>query len=135
MDFIEWNENLSVGVKTFDDEHKHLIDFINRLNQALQVKETKKTMEEILHGLVRYTRIHFTHEEEMMVLHDYPRYDSHKKEHETLTGQVEEFHGRYRSGSAHFSLELMVFLKDWLINHISGSDAAYRDFFREKGVR
>ncbi|MBN1531340.1 MAG: hemerythrin family protein [Spirochaetes bacterium] len=134
MEFIEWNENLSVGVKKFDDEHRSLIDFINRLNHALQVKETKKTVEEILDGLVRYTGIHFTHEEELMTLYDYPRLAAHKEEHQKLTAQVAEFNERYRSGGAPFSLELMVFLKDWLINHISGSDMAYSDFFRSKGV-
>ncbi len=134
MDFIEWGEHLSVGVKVFDDEHKQLVQLVNKLNQALQAGSAKKTMEEILQNLVNYTKIHFTHEEDYMVLYDYPEYAKHKQEHEALTNQVMDFLQRYNAGKASFSLELMNFLKDWLTKHILGSDKKYKDFFLAKNV-
>lgn len=42
MDFIEWNDNLSVLVIKFDEEHKHLVNFVNKLDHALMVGNTKK---------------------------------------------------------------------------------------------
>jgi len=134
MDLLMWNENLSVGIKQFDEEHKHLIDFINRLNQALSIGSARNTMEEILSGLVNYTVIHFKHEEDMMVKHDYPAYVQHKKEHDILTGQVSDFFSRFKEGKVAFSLELMKFLNDWLLNHIQMSDKQYKSFFTGKGV-
>jgi len=132
MEFIEWGQHLSVGVKVFDDEHKQLIALVNKLNQALQAGSAKKTMKEILSNLVNYTKIHFKHEEDYMVLYDYPEYQKHKQEHEALTNQVMDFLQRYNSGKASFSLELMNFLKDWLTKHILGSDKKYKDFFVSK---
>jgi len=135
MEFIEWTNALSVGVTTFDNEHKQLVVLINTLNQALTAGSAKKTMEDILQSLVNYTTIHFKHEEDYMVLYDYPDYQKHKKEHDALTTQVIEFQERYRAGKTAFSLELMYFLKDWLINHIMGTDKKYKDYFIAKGVQ
>jgi len=134
MDIISWSENLSVGVKQFDDEHKHLIDLVNKLNNALVVGGSVKTMEHILKSLVSYTAVHFKHEEEYMTKYHYPEYLAHKKEHDGLTRQVSEFSDRFKSGKVSFSLELMTFLRDWLANHIMGSDKNYKDFFVSRGL-
>ena len=129
MEFIEWQPSMSVGVENFDNEHKQLIGFLNSLNHALTVHSTQKTMEDILNRLVKYTVIHFNHEEEYMKLYDYPDYASHKKEHEELKSQVQEFSRRLAEGKSSFSLELMTFLKDWLTTHILGTDMNYKSFF------
>lgn len=134
MEFISWNEGLSVGVKKFDEEHQELVGYVNRLNDALKLGGAQKAMIDILRGLVRYTDIHFKHEEYYMQLHDYPAFIIHKKEHDELRDQVQDFIDRLNTGTAVFSLELMSFLKDWLTNHIKGSDMAYKAFFNSKGV-
>jgi hemerythrin-like metal-binding protein len=135
MELISWTDNLSVGVATFDAEHKKLINYVNELNQALSIGSTQKTMEDILTNLVNYTVIHFNHEEDYMKIHDYPGYADHHKEHEELKAQVSDFNNRLKSGKASFSLELMMFLKNWLAQHIMGSDMQYKDFFIGKGAR
>ena len=88
MELIMWTDKLSVGIDLFDEEHKQLINFINKLNNALLINSTQRTMEEILVGLVNYTNIHFKHEEEAMLNYDYPDYVKHKKEHDSLTSNV-----------------------------------------------
>jgi hemerythrin-like metal-binding protein len=132
MDQIVWTDKISVGVKTFDEEHKELINYINKLGHALEIRSTQKTMEEILTGLVNYTMIHFSHEEEAMVKHKYPDYTQHKKEHNNLTSQVGDFYERLKAGKSSFSLELMDFLSNWLINHIQKTDMNYKNFFVNK---
>ena len=134
MEFIEWNDAMSVGVKYFDDEHKQLITLLNNLNHSLSIRATQKTMSDILVNLVKYTVIHFKHEEEYMALYDYPAIIQHKKEHEELTRQVLEFKERLDEGKGSFSIELLTFLRDWLTNHILGSDMVYKEFFHGKGV-
>lgn len=134
MEFIEWRDEMSVGVRKFDEEHKQLIVFVNRLNQALKIGGAKKEIEGILTGLVKYTVIHFRHEEDYMKIYDYPEYLQHKKEHDDLTAQVSDFFERFKSGDAPFSIELLGFLRDWLTKHIMGSDMAYRDFFIQRGA-
>ncbi len=134
MEFISWNDNLSVGVKVFDEEHKKLISYVNELNHALVAGGAQRTMGEILKNLITYTKIHFKHEEDYFALHAYPYFEEHKTEHDALTKQVSEYYDRYQEGKTSFSLELLNFLRDWLINHIQGTDSKYREFFNSKDV-
>ena len=134
MEFISWNDAMSVGVEKFDSEHRQLVDLVNELNHALTVGAARVKLSGILDRLVKYTVIHFGHEEEYMALYDYPQTESHRKEHSALTAKVAEFQERLANGKDSFSIELIVFLRDWLVNHILGTDMAYKEFFRAKGV-
>jgi hemerythrin len=84
--------------------------------------------------LITYTKLHFSKEEQMLREHGYPILDQHKKKHDDLTAQVVKYHEDFKSGRASVALPLMVFLKDWLINHIQGTDKMYSAFMNAKGV-
>jgi hemerythrin-like metal-binding protein len=134
MENIEWTADYSVGVKQFDEEHKQLIKFINTLNSSILAGGAHYTMKEVLTSLVNYTKIHFRHEEDFMLIYDYPDKEKHKKEHDDLTKQVTEFYEEFLSGRSKITLSLLQFLRDWLVNHILGSDMKYKDFFISKNV-
>ena len=134
MDYMTWTKDMSVGVKKFDEEHMALIKIINMLNTAITSKDPKSRLDEILANLASYTVTHFDHEEELMEKYGYPGYQEHKKQHSELTSQVNDYIARLKEGKASFSIELMSFLRDWLVNHINGSDKMYWEFFRSKGV-
>lgn len=134
MQPIVWTEKLSVGVKLFNEEHKQLISYINRLNNALEIRSTQKTMEEILTGLFDYTKSHFKDEEIAMIKHEYPNFTKHKIEHDKLTKQVIDFKDRLKGGKTSFSLELMQFLSDWLIDHIQNTDMKYKPLLQDKEI-
>ncbi len=134
MDYIKWTDELSVGVKLFDDDHKKLVELINDLNQLIIVGDKTSALEKALAGLILYTKKHFGNEEAFMVKHEYPAYENHRAEHTALTEKVIDFQKRLESGKANFSLELITFLRDWLINHIKGTDMQYKKFFNSKGV-
>ncbi|HNX23379.1 MAG TPA: bacteriohemerythrin [Spirochaetota bacterium] len=134
MEYIKWTDNLSVGVNILDDEHKRLFELVNNLNQLIIVGDKSAALEKALTGLIDYTKYHFTNEESMMKKHGYPAFEKHKTEHDKLTATVTDFHTRLKEGKVNFSLELIKFLQDWLVNHIQGTDKAYKSFFAEKGV-
>jgi hemerythrin len=135
METIIWDERLlSVGIKKFDEEHKLLISYLNELNQAVKIGSSQNTMEEILIQIIHYTKSHFGSEEKYMKLYQYPDYERHKKEHEMLTHQVNDFYTRLKEGKTSFSLELVRFLFEWLTKHILGTDMRYKKFFSEQGI-
>lgn len=122
MALLDWKNEYSINNKIIDEQHKKLVDLINQLHTAMSEGKGKDILGKILEELVSYTVFHFSSEEKFMKEHNYSGYSLHKIEHDKLTKQVVEFQDNYKAGKSMVSQELMKFLKDWLVNHIIGSD-------------
>lgn len=122
MALIDWKNEYSINNKIIDEQHKKLVDLINQLHVAMGAGKGKDILGNILDELVSYTVFHFSSEEKFMKDHNYSGYSLHKIEHDKLTRQVVEFQNNYKAGKSVVSQELLKFLKDWLVNHIIGSD-------------
>jgi hemerythrin len=85
--------------------------------------------------LVDYTKVHFAREEKLFGQTGYPEAVPHKQQHDALTRQVLDVQRKYAAGAAAtVSLEVMHFLRDWLIKHIQGTDQKYRSHLNAKGI-
>ncbi len=132
---IIWDESYSTGIQKFDEQHKVLIRMVNDLHDAMQQKRTKATIGEILRGLADYTVNHFADEEKAFTQTGYPDEANHKIIHKKLVDQVVDFIGKFQSGEAVLSQDLLSFLQDWLINHIKGEDKKYGSHLIKNGVK
>lgn len=122
MPLINWGPKLLVGVKQIDEQHKKLVDIVNKLNDAMVAGHGRELIGPTLAELVRYTQYHFGVEERLMAAHHYEHTAEHKAQHEKLLRDVGEFKTRFDSGNSMLSIELLRFLRDWLSGHILGSD-------------
>ena len=135
MPLMEWNPKLSVGVDLLDKDHQKLVKMINDLYEAMKAGHGKESLGPILNGLVDYTKIHFAHEEKFFDQTKYPAAAAHKREHDALTKQVLAVQTKFNSGeTGTLSLEVMNFLRDWLVNHIQGSDKKYSPHLNGAGI-
>ena len=83
-----------------------------------------------------YTKMHFAREEQFFAQTARADAPAHKKEHEERTKQVASVQTKYKAGATStLSLEVMNFLKNWLISHIPGSDKKYGPHLNAKGVK
>lgn len=129
MALMDWNDRLSVGVEIIDSDHKKLVAMVNELHDAVKAARGKEVLGKVLDGLVAYTKTHFGHEEAEMARTKYPQTAEHTKEHVSLTKQVLDVQKKYQAGNtAVLSMEVMAFLRDWLLKHIQGSDKALGTF-------
>lgn len=135
MALIPWNDKYSVGISSIDTQHKKLVDLTNQLHDAMSTGKAKDSIPAILTDLVAYTKQHFSYEEKIMDTNKYPGYVKQQMEHAALTKQVVKFKEDMLAGKISLSIEVMNFLKGWLINHISGSDKLYTQFLLSKGVK
>jgi hemerythrin len=135
MAIITWNETFAVNIKMIDDQHKRLIELINVLHDSMKAGKGNDLIGPILSDLLSYTVFHFTTEEKLFQEYAYPEYLRHKKEHDDLTGKVKAFSNDFRAGKISVTIEVMHFLRDWLSNHILGSDKKYAPFLTNKGIR
>lgn len=133
--FVEWSGELSVGIEEIDEQHKVLVELVNRMNQAIQERHGSDVVKEILKELIDYTRIHFAVEESLMRILDYPGYEQHKIVHEELFKHVMQLQEKVKSGKTAIGFELMHFLKNWLTKHILEEDMEYSEFFLAAGAK
>jgi hemerythrin len=132
MSYITWSDDLAVGNTFIDNDHRKLIDMVDRLHLVMQEGRGKDVLQKVLNNLIHYTQEHFAREEDLMRKMQYPGYADHKHEHEKLVTQVLDLQHKFDGGVATMSIEVLHFLRDWLIHHIGRSDqalaAAAKDF-------
>lgn len=132
---IAWSDAFSVDIQEIDEQHKRLVDLINRLYEALADNHRQDVIGEIFDELVHYTRVHFSVEECLMRLFDYEGYEEHKRIHDAIVRRVLDLQARYRAGEPKVGLELLFLLKDWLTDHIQRVDKLYADHLAAHGVK
>lgn len=135
MPFVEWTEELSVGVATIDADHKKLVAMVNALHDGVHSGRDREVMAQILDGLISYCKVHFAREERYFALAHYEHAEAHTAEHAALTQRALEVQRRFKAGEADMlTPELMEMLRDWLLKHIQGSDRRYAPCFQAKGI-
>lgn len=135
MALMEWNDKMSVGIDSIDAQHKKLVALLNELYDGVQQGHTKEALGTVLSGLVDYTVAHFKYEEDLFAKTGYAEKDAHKAEHDAFTRKVGDVQEKYKTGvNTSLSLEVMTFLKNWLTNHIMGTDQKYTAHLKANGV-
>jgi len=134
MALMEWNESLDVKIKLINDEHLHLLALINGLHEAVIAGNGAEVLGTTLAGLVTYTQTHFADEEQLMATHDYPDAAAHKAQHFSLIRQVLGLQQKYDSGAPIMMINVLMFLRDWLMEHIHVTDKKLGVFLSTKGV-
>lgn len=133
--FIEWTKELSVDIQELDEQHKVLVDILNRLHEAIITRTDTDIIDDIFNELVQYTIVHFAVEESLMRIFNYPFYENHKKHHEQLTKQVIDLQKKAKNGDMTASMSLWTFLRKWLTHHILVEDKKYSLFFLKCGLK
>jgi hemerythrin len=133
--FIEWSNELSVGIEEIDAQHQVLVDLLNQVHEAIQQRHTAEVTNDIIDRLEEYTRVHFAVEESLMRILHYPDYERHKEEHEKLIAQLGELRAKLEGGKTSISFELAHFLKIWLTKHIMEVDQRYVAHFLAQGIQ
>lgn len=124
---LEWETRYSIGLEEIDDQHRTLLETINKIWVSIVQKSERAVVLGLVEELERYTIAHFAAEETFMRVANYPFFAEHKKEHQHFIARVaEEKRRAIETGT--LSLDLMHFLRDWLIEHILVSDKKYADY-------
>jgi hemerythrin len=122
MALFTWSDSYSIQVPQIDNEHRHLFILVDQLYEAMKEGSSRSIVESTLAELIVYCGEHFQHEEEVMRKSGYPELRSHRVLHEEFTAQILKFHKEFEAGRIALSLEILYFLKDWLVQHICRCD-------------
>jgi len=135
MLLVEWDGTLVLGVKQMDEHHEKLVSILNRCYRALMLNDHQHELEAIVGELLDYTHYHFRTEESLMGEMGYLEAPSHVEAHDVFIASIEDFHVRYQAGESFIAMDLLMFLKDWLVDHIQNTDRALARFILGKANR
>ena len=131
--FVEWSNELSVGIEEIDTQHQVLVDLLNQIHEAIQQRHGAEVTQDIVLKLDEYTRVHFAVEESLMRISAYPDFSAHKGQHAEFVAQVQDLRQKIKTENAPISFELLRFLRNWLLSHIDESDKRFGQFYRQGG--
>lgn len=128
MPIFEWSDNYVLGIKEFDEHHRHLVGLLNKSFDEFEKNAPPARLEAIIDELIDYATYHFSAEEYWMSANSYPGLAEHKNEHDSFSLKVVAFQRDLLAGKLSLNEELFSFLADWLTTHILETDALYGRF-------
>jgi hemerythrin len=128
MSLFQWNDTFSVGNNEIDRQHKKLFELADRFHSAMAGGKGKQILQQTLTDLIDYTKHHFAAEESLMQKSSYPEYRLHKKEHDALTHKVVQFRDDLAADRAVVTIDVLQFLREWLVQHIGQMDKKVGDY-------
>ena len=131
MAFITWTEEYVTGIASIDDQHRHLVDLVNKFEEASRRGRGSRVMSDILNDLVGYTQEHFSHEERIMAESGFPATASHIALHRQLLQKVERFQHEFEHEGQRVTEEVRDLLRYWITTHILQDDMAYARHVQE----
>ncbi len=134
MPIVVWSPKYRLGIKVVDDQHRSIVDLINRLHDSLKAGDAKRDMDEILRRMRDYALLHFAMEEKYMEELGYRGLEEHRAEHDIFRRKIPEFERSFHRGDLTVALEIMRLLMDWLLRHIQAVDRKYAPLFKERGL-
>lgn len=131
MSLFQWSDTLSVGNNEIGRQHQKLFELADRFHSAMAGGKGKQILQQTLADLIDSTRHHFTAEESLMQKSSYPEYGLHKKEHDALTHKVVQFRDDLAADRAVVTIDVMQFLREWLVQHIGRIDKKVGEYLRQ----
>jgi len=128
---VEWDPKMDTGDASVDDQHRSLVGLFNDLISAEETGDELHVLR-VLEQLSDYVLVHFSAEETLMLERGYPEESTsaHVVEHQELTARTRAFVLEYRESAHDSVLPLVVFLRDWLAQHIERSDRRFVDYLK-----
>ncbi len=132
LSIAQWRTQYETGDPIVDSQHQNLFSMINGLHKAMLEGQGEDLLEITLDNLQEYTAIHFETEEQFMLSHHYPHYETHKKKHEAFKKRVASLCQGYAQSATQdlvkLTRELSHLLTHWFIHHIRDEDQRMINF-------
>ena len=89
-------------------------------------------LHKILESLTDYASYHFDLEESWMSQVGYPKQEDHVLEHKRFIYKLYDLNKQFTDDKSFLAMEIVTFLRRWLLDHILNADAKYGAFIRRR---
>jgi len=134
MPVLEWSDSYLIGIRQFDEHHKHLVSLLNITFDGITTNAPKDELGAVLDELVDYSIYHFAAEEHWMREQHFPGLELQMQDHAGFIRRIADIVRDYHSGKSNVDLVVLNFLTDWLVEHILEKDAVYGTYVATHGL-
>jgi hemerythrin len=127
---IEWEPAFSVDVEEIDVHQKKMFALFNELIELKQQKADPKIIANLVSDINDYGKLYFTTEEKILKERQYPDRDMHARGHRRFIRNAISLRREIVEDVDNLTMEGILSLRDWLIEHILTSDVLYVPFLR-----
>jgi hemerythrin len=134
MPILNWSDEYSVNVAEIDEQHKELLDRVNRIHAGVKAQIDKQDLRQLVEDLYENTSFHFAAEEALMKQYGMDHIKKHHKEHKVLLKHLKHICNAISEGKRPAFYSEYDVSNDWFLAHIMGFDKTMGAFLNSKGV-
>ena len=116
---MEWKKEYSVGIHEIDEQHKTLTECISSIERAV-ARYDRRSADAALARLADLAQVHFTVEESLMRIHDYPRLEEHADDHKQFSVHLRALQEPFLATD--IFRKRIEFLDAWWVKHVEKHD-------------
>lgn len=121
-DEIQFTKDLETGNQRIDEQHKELINQLNKLHNAMKERRGREETANIISFLENYVVKHFADEEIITSKVVNSIQLTNVRAHKEFIAKVAQFKEEHQKNSITLTINMYTELSSWLINHIKTID-------------
>jgi hemerythrin-like metal-binding protein len=128
MAFLTWSDQFLLGNNTIDSEHRELFQQIGTFHDLWKQRQSPEELSKRFAELVAFIETHFRHEEAIMARVKFPQLKEHRFLHRMMLETIQGLQQAYEKKTFRLEEDTMIYLKNWLIEHIMERDHQLREY-------
>ena len=134
MPILVWSDEYSINVAEIDEQHKKLLDHVNRLHAGVEAQIDKQELHQLVEDLYEYATFHFASEERLMKQYGMDHINKHHVEHKLLLKHLNHICNAISQGKRPAFYSEYDVSNDWFLAHIMDFDKKMGAFLNSEGV-
>jgi diguanylate cyclase (GGDEF)-like protein/hemerythrin-like metal-binding protein len=127
---LPWSDSLSLGVFVIDEQHRELVELINRVAASVREDGELTAASALMDELARHAELHFRTEEGLMDAYGIAHTERHRQEHRLLLSDLHSLAAGLEATGVMLALQ---HLKPWLVRHLDSLDRELAAELRQRG--
>ncbi len=130
-----YTDSFSVSVQQYDNDHIKIFEYVNKIHNLVKDGAVSDRILSVMKELAQFTTDHFAREEVNFNKTSYPDTTKHIEIHTKLLKTVGEIITKLEANERVDLIEVLMFLKKWLVDHIHCVDKKYSGWLNEHGIQ
>lgn len=127
MPLMSWDARYSVNEAVLDSQHQKFFSLLNSVYEKVMNSVELDNILPLIDDLQGYIQSHFTAEEKFMQENEFQEIDAHIAKHLEFAHTIERLKADYQGDNLEVARELIIFLGEWLLQHVLKEDRKYSE--------